>query len=285
MEEATEGSTHHDMAPPPPIDVTMIKERQKTMWASGDYAAIAMTINFMSELLCESVEIHAGHRVFDVATGSGNAALAAARRSAIVVGLDFVPTLLDQARRRAEVERLSASFIEGDAENIPFPDGSFDVVLSVVGVMFAPNQVQAANELIRVCRPGGQIGLACWTPDGFAGELFKVGAKYMPPPPGLNPPTRWGTEAGIRELFGDKLEITMTRRDQMLRYLSPEYFAESMGTKFGPLERTYASISPDQRPRLTADLIDLARRHNIAKDGSALIPAAYLEIVATLPGH
>jgi SAM-dependent methyltransferase len=190
-----------DVAEQPKPDLGAIKGRQRQVWASGDYAAVGTRILIMSELLCEAVDLRAGQLVLDVATGSGNAALAAARRGCEVTGVDYVPSLLERARVRARAEGLPVTFREGDAEQLPFPDASFDVVLSVVGVMFAPDQERAARELLRVCRPGGKIGLANWTPDGFNAEMTRVMTRYVPPPPGLNPPVqhRRGRHGGLAE--------------------------------------------------------------------------------------
>lgn len=278
-----EVTTTSDRGPSTGPDFAAIKQRQQQMWGSGNYAAVASTVNFMSELLCENLQIRAGQRVLDVATGSGNAALAAARRFAMVVGLDYVPSLLDRARRRAEAEGIAVEFMEGDAEALPFPDDSFDVVTSVVGVMFAPNQAQAANELVRVCRPGGTIGLASWTPAGYIGGLLKIVSRYVPPPAGLNPPTRWGTEAGLRELFGDRVSLQMTERDNLFRYVTPEQGATFMREQYGPLVKSFGALSPEQQEQMHAELVDLIRQENIANDGSALVPSPYLEVIATKP--
>jgi SAM-dependent methyltransferase len=262
------------------IDFAAIKQRQQRMWGSGDYAAVAATIQYLSERLCEAVDLRAGQRVLDVATGSGNAALAAARRLTDVVGLDYVPALLARAERRAEAEGLALAVTEGDAEALPFPDASFDVVLSAVGVMFAPNQAQAARELVRVCRPGGTIGLANWTPDGFVGEMLRLVGRYVPPPPGLASPTRWGTVEGLRELFGEEINVQITPQEQLFRFRSPEQFADFFRAHYGPIERAFAAIDAETQARLHADLVALATRWNTAEDGTLVAPCAYLEVVA-----
>jgi SAM-dependent methyltransferase len=265
----------------PTPDYTAIKQRQQKMWSSGDYSAVGVTLQLMSEQLAESVQLHAGWRVLDVACGAGNAALAAARRFAEVVGLDYVPALLERAARRAEAEDLPVTLVEGDAESLPFDDESFDAVLSVVGVMFAPNQPLAADELVRVCRPGGVIGLANWTPDGMIGELLRLVGRYVPPPAGLQPPTRWGTEEGLRELFGDRVSLRVTRREHVFRHRSPEHFVEYFRTTYGPMERTFAAIDSQAADQLRVDFIALVERWNTATDGTMLAPASYLEAVAT----
>src|SRR5512147_2374154 len=182
------------VASTPAIDLASIKRRQQTTWASGDYASVAARIPIVAERLCDAADIHAGDRVLDVATGTGNAALAAARCGAVVTGVDYVPALLDRGRIRATAEGLEVDYQEGDAEALSFADDSFDAVLSVFGVMFAPDQEKAAAELLRVCRPGGTIALACWTPDGFIGEMFRAMARHVPPPSGLRSPMEWGSE-------------------------------------------------------------------------------------------
>src|SRR6476646_6190763 len=195
-----ESTTIEQIATP---DFGAIKQRQQQTWNSGDFDRIAVQIMITGELLCEAIDIHPGQSVLDVACGSGNAAISAARRYGKVTGVDYVPALLERARERAAFEQLEATFVEGDAENIPISDGSFDVVLSTVGSMFAPNQEKAASELVRVCRPGGKIGLVNWTPTGFIGEMFRIILRLLPPPAGIKPPPMWGTEERLRELFGD----------------------------------------------------------------------------------
>ena len=188
-----------------PLDA--VKQKQQAAWASGDYSIIGVTLQIVGETLCEALNLQAGERVLDVAAGNGNATLAAARRGAKVTALDYVPALLDRARERAAADRLSVQFQEGDAENIPFGDWSFDVVLSTFGVMFSPNQERAAQELVRVCAPNGKIGMANWTPEGFVGQLFKTIGKYVPPMPGVKSPALWGTRQRLAELFGVKAKI------------------------------------------------------------------------------
>src|SRR5215216_5815018 len=205
----------------PTIDLTAVKNRQHAAWSSGDYAVIGTTLAITGELLCEAIDLRAGERVLDVAAGNGNATLAAARRWADVTSTDYVGALLEGGRAKAEAERLSVTFQKADAEDLPFADGSFDVVLSVFGVMFTPNQEQAAQELLRVCRPGGKIGLASWTPDGFIGRMFRVVGRHVPPPAGVRPPLEWGTEARLGELFGDAVTtIDARRRSFVFRYRS-----------------------------------------------------------------
>src|ERR1051326_2431484 len=202
----------------PPVDFNAIKARQQITWSTGDYSIIGVTLVGISEQLCEAVDIHAGEKVLDVATGNGNTALAAARRFCEVIGIDYVPSLLEDGRQRAAAERLRVTFQEGDSENIPFADASFDVVLSTLGVMFTPHQEKAASELLRVCRAGGKIGMANWTPTGFIGDLFRVIGKYLPPPSGLKPASLWGTEERLQQLFGDGISsLQTTKRDFVFR--------------------------------------------------------------------
>jgi SAM-dependent methyltransferase len=241
---------------------------------------IGTQILLSSELLIESLDVHAGDRVLDVATGSGNAALAAARRGCTVIGIDYVPELLDRARLRAAAEGVVVEFIEGDAEALPFEDASFDVVASVFGAMFAPDQDQTARELARVCRPGGRIGLVAHTPDGFIGNLFKVIARHVPPPAGLRSPIQWGTEGRLRELFGDRIdEIRVEKRNIIWRYPSPAAYVEYWRRYYGPTLKAFEAVGEAGRDGLEGDLLDLIARFNRADDGTMIVESEYLEAV------
>jgi SAM-dependent methyltransferase len=269
--------THAPAAP----DFAAIKARQQQTWASGDYHAIASLIVPVSEGLCEAVDLRAGERVLDVATGSANTAIAAARRLCDVTGVDYVPSLIERGRARAAAEGLRIRFDVGDAEALPVADASYDVVLSTFGTMFAPNQEQTARELLRACRPGGRIGLASWTPDGWIGEMFRVTGRHVPPPAGLRPPTRWGTEEGARELFGDGVTtLRATRRQFVWRFASAQQYLELFRGYYGPTLRAFAALDQAGQKALAGDLIALAERFNRADDGTLLVPAEYLEVVA-----
>jgi SAM-dependent methyltransferase len=262
-------------------DYAAVKQRQQATWASGDFSVVAARILYQAEQLCETAELQAGWRVLDVATGSGNAALAAARRGCDAFGVDYVSALLERGRIRAEAEHLAVEFVEGDAEKLPFPNASFDAVLSIYGVMFAPNHRIAAAELARVCRPGGRIALACWTPDGFIGETFRLFSRYLPPAPGLQPPVRWGDEAYQRELFGDAVvSVTSHPRTAIFRYRSAEENVEFFRTYYGPTLRAFDALPADRQAALNDDLIALGRRfdRNTSK-GPVAIAADYLETV------
>ena len=267
---------------PPPLDLAAIKAKQQATWASGDYAVVGTTLQIVGEALCEAVDLRSGERVLDVACGNGNAALAAARRFAHVTGVDYVPALLARAGARAAAESLPLELREGDAEALPFPDGAFDVVLSTFGVMFAPDQERAAHELLRVCRHGGRIGLASWTPDGFIGQMFKVVASHAPPPAGLRGPPQWGSEARLAELFGaEARQLRAHPREFTFRYHSAEHWLEVFRTWYGPIHRTFAALAPGGQEALAADLRALAERCNAARDGTMVVPSAYLEAVIT----
>jgi SAM-dependent methyltransferase len=261
------------------MDIATIKQRQQAAWASGDYAEIGARLYLTSELLCEAVDLRAGQRVLDVACGSGNAALAAARRFCPVVGVDYVPALLERARQRAKAEGLEATFQEGDAEDLPFPDDSFDVVLSACGAMFAPDQERTAAELLRVCRPGGKIGMVNWVPDGYVGELFRTIGRYLPPPPGLKPPVLWGSEERLRELFGPEVTIEAPRRTFRWRYPSAEHQAEFFATFYGPTNKALATLAPDRAADLRADMVKVARSFDLSDDDTLVLRQDYLEAV------
>ena len=262
-------------------DFAAVKERQQKTWASGDFSVVASRIVFQAEHLCETADIQAGWRVLDVATGSGNAAIAAARRGCEAVGVDYVPALLERGRIRAEAEHLAVQFVEGDAEDLRFPDASFDAVLSIYGVMFAPDHHRAAAELARVCRPGGLIALASWTPDGFIGETFRIFSSYLPPAPGLQPPVRWGDEGYLDALFGQvAASVTSYRRTAVFRFGCAEENVDFFRTYYGPTLRAFESLDPPRREALRNDLLVLARRYDRnGGTGPIAITADYLETV------
>lgn len=257
------------------LELDEIKTRQQAVWTSGDYAAVAARIVIIAEELCEAADLRAGARVLDVAAGSGNASLAAARRGCEVVAVDYVPEL-KRGRLRAEAEGLEIEFVTGDAEALPFEDASFDAVVSAVGVMFAPNQEQAAAELLRLCRTGGTIARANWTPESLVADMFRTVSSHAPPPPGIQPPSLWGTEERLEELLGSGLETLETReREFFFRYRSPEEFAQFFVENYGPV-RAAGARTDDGGETLAAELAELAARHN--RDGGSLVaPAGYLE--------
>ncbi len=263
----------------PSIDYAAIKQRQHAVWSSGDYAILGTTLQIMGESLCEAADVRAGSQVLDVAAGNGNATLAAARRFAHVTSTDYVGALLERGRERAAAERLQVTFREADAEALPFADASFDVALSTVGVMFTPHQDKAAAELVRVVRPGGRIGLACWTPEGFIGQVLKTVTGHLPAPPaGLKPPVRWGTEAGLRELFPGQ-RIQATPREFMFRYESAQHWVDVFRAFYGPVHRAFAALAPDEQKGLEGEILELLARFNRAGADSLVVPGAYLEAV------
>ena len=260
---------------------SVIKARQQAMWASGDFAVIGTTLQIVGETICEAVDLRAGERVLDVAAGNGNATLAAARRFADVTSTDYVPALLDGGRRRAEAEGLSVRFEPADAENLPYGDASFDVILSTYGVMFAPDHQRSARELMRVCRPGGRIGLASWTPAGFLGDLFRTVAKYVPPVPGVQSPLLWGTDAHLRTLFPGVAKIEHTPRYFAFRYQSAEHFVDVFRTFYGPVHKAFLGLDATGQAALEADLLALLRRANSGGERGLVVQAEYLETVIT----
>ncbi len=269
--------------PTPAIDFEALKARQHAAWSSGDYAIIGTTLQIVGEQLCESLDVRAGQRVLDVAAGNGNVSLAAARRGCEVVATDYVPALLERARERAAGERLDIEFREADAEALPFADESFDYVVSTFGVMFTPNQERAAAELARVCRRGGKIGLANWTPDGFIGQVFRTIGAHVPPPAGARSPALWGTRARLDELFGAKAaSIQATSRDFVFRYRSPEHWVHMFATWYGPVLKAFAALDPDRQAALHRDLIALIGRFDRSGDATMVVPGEYLEVVVTL---
>jgi len=262
------------------VDFSAIKQQQRIGWQTGNYARVGNTLQIMAELLVEAADVHADEKVLDVACGQGNGALAAALRFADATGLDYAVNLLDQARERARGQHLEVPFVEGDAEDLPFPDASFDVALSIVGVMFAPNHQRAADELVRVTRSGGKIALASWTPTGMIGQLFKTVASWAPPPAGVRPATLWGTPEHLAALFGDRVEWTsLVEREFVFRYHSPAHFSEWFRLHYGPITRLAGTLSGADLERFAGDLADVARQFNRADDGTVAGAATYLEAV------
>jgi SAM-dependent methyltransferase len=263
-----------------PPRLSEVKRRQQQMWASGDFHAVAALIQPVAEELVAALDPVAGWRVLDVATGSGNAAIAAARLGCTAVGVDYVPSLLERGRERAAAEGLAVDLLEGDAEALPFPDSSFDAVTSVFGTMFAPDHAKTATELLRVCRPGGTIALASWTPDGFIGEMFRTIGAHVPPPAGLRSPLLWGTEAHLRELFGDGIaSLEVAERTFTFRYRSAEDFVEFFRLWYGPTLKAFAALEGTAREALEDDLVALARRFDRLGTDATAIPATYTETV------
>jgi ubiquinone/menaquinone biosynthesis C-methylase UbiE len=265
-----------------PIDLKALKTRQQGAWSSGDYAVVGTTLQIVGEELCEALDLRSGQKVLDVAAGNGNVSLAAARRWCDVVATDYVPALLERARERAAAERLSIEFREADAEALPFPDGCFDVIVSTFGVMFTPDQDRAAAEMVRVCKRGGKIGLANWTPEGFIGQLFKTIGKHLPPPAGAKSPALWGTRARIAELFEvHASSIKSAQRSYVFRYRSPEHWLEIFKTYYGPVLKAFAALEPAAQSALERDLKALIDQFNRSGDDSMVVPSEYLEIVVT----
>ncbi len=267
-------------AVPPAADLAAVKNRQRLAWSAGDYAVIGTTLQIVGESLCEALDLRAGSRVLDVAAGNGNATLAAARRWCDVVSTDYVPALLERGRARAGAEGLPVRFEQADAENLNYADASFDVVLSTFGVMFTPNQEKAAAEMARVCKPGGRIGLANWTPASFVGELFRTMGRYVAPPAGVTPPALWGTETRLRELFAGALDsIAIERRHFVFRYSSAAHWLDVFRTFYGPMNKAFGTLDAGKQQGLAGELIALAERFNRATDGTLVAPSEYVEVV------
>jgi ubiquinone/menaquinone biosynthesis C-methylase UbiE len=263
-----------------PPDYPAIKSRQQAAWASGDFAVIGVTLQIVGETLAEMAEIRAGETVIDVAAGNGNATLAAAHRMARVTSTDYVPALLEKGRARAAAEGLDIEFRVADAENLPYPDGSFDVALSTFGVMFAPDHARSGGELMRVVRAGGRIGLSSWTPDSFVGQLFKVIGKAVPPPPGVMSPLLWGTEAYIGELFGDAAaDIRTARRHYAFRYTSAAHWLQVFRDFYGPMNKAFGALDSHGQALLEHEILALLERFNTAGGASLVVPSEYLDAV------
>jgi ubiquinone/menaquinone biosynthesis C-methylase UbiE len=263
------------------VDLAALKARQQASWSSGDYALIGTTLQIVGEQLCESLDVRSGDKVIDIAAGNGNVSLAAARRGCKVTSTDYVPHLLERARERAVAERFNIVFREADAEALPFPDESFDVVVSTFGVMFTPNQDKAAAEMLRVCARGGKIGLANWTPTGFIGQVFKTIGKHLPPP-AVKSPALWGTRERIAELFEqDAASVATTTRSFVFRYPSPAHWLQVFRTYYGPVLKAFAALDANSQALLENDLIELVARFNRSGDESMVVPSDYLEVVIT----
>jgi len=270
------------LAAAPTSDLTALKIRQQAAWSSGNYAVVGTTLQIVGEQLCEALDLRPGVKVLDVAAGNGMVSLAAARRWCKVTSTDYVPALLESGRARASAEGLPIEFVEADAEDLPFDDGSFDTVVSTFGVMFTPNQDQAAAELLRVCKPKGQIGLANWTPEGFIGQIFKTLGKYLPPPPSAKSPALWGTRSRLTEMFGSATRSINTETCHFnFRYRSPEHFLTVFETYYGPIHKAFAALDQQRQIELRNDLHALIVRTNRATDGTMVVPSEYLEVVIT----
>jgi ubiquinone/menaquinone biosynthesis C-methylase UbiE len=264
-----------------PVDLAAVKTKQQAMWASGDFAVIGTTLQIVGELLCEAADVGGGEKVLDVAAGNGNATLAAARRFARVTSTDYVPDLLEGGRRRADAEGLAVTFEVADAEALPYAAASYDVILSTFGVMFAPDHAKSASELLRVCRLGGRIGLASWTPEGFIGQMFRVVAKYVPPPAGVKSPLLWGTRDHLQLLFAGAASITHTVREFNFRYESAEHFVEIFRTYYGPTYKAFAALDASGQAALETDLLALLKRCARPSAAGLVVPGEYLETVIT----
>ena len=265
-----------------PVDFNALKTRQQAAWASGDYAVIGTTLQLVGELLAEACDLRCDDQVLDVAAGNGNATLAAARRGCRVTSTDYVAGLLEHGAERARAEGLQVSFQVADAEALPFADASFDKVLSTFGVMFAPDHARAAAEMVRVCKPGGRIGLANWTPDSLVGRMFKVLGRQLPPPAGVQSPSLWGVEAHLQSLFGDSAaSLQITPRVFNFRYRSAAHFIDVFRQWYGPVHKAFAALPAEQAQVLVHDLTELLEEMNMAGTGSLVVPSAYLEVAAT----
>jgi len=264
------------------VDMQALREAGLKTWSEGDFAVVAAIVMMVSEELVEALDVVPGERILDVACGSGNAAIAAARRSwGNVVGVDFVPALLERARERAAAERLDVEFVEGDAADLPFGDAEFDVLTSVFGAMFAPEQEKAATELLRVTKPGGRIGMANWVPDGPVSQIFAIVAKHAPPPPGFTPPVLWGTEDRVRELFGDGVsDLKMERRVSRQAFRSVDHYLEIFRSYFGPIKLAFDRVGPDGEAALEADLREQLEQCNTAGDRAFVLEPEYLQVIA-----
>lgn len=268
-------------APPAP-DLKAIKSKQQATWSSGDYAIVGTTLQIVGEQLAEAMDLRAGEKVLDVAAGNGNATLAAARRWCEVTSTDYVETLLARGKQRAEADGLKVTFQQADAEALPFADASFDGVMSTFGAMFSPDQGRTASEMLRVCRPGGRIGLANWTPGGFIGQMFKTIGKQLPPPAGMKSPALWGTWEWVEKAFrADAAALAAEPRHFVFRYRTPEHFLDVFRRYYGPMLKAFEALDTRGRAALSRDIIELIGTFNRATDGTMVVPGEYLEVVVT----
>ncbi|MAZ17615.1 MAG: SAM-dependent methyltransferase [Ahrensia sp.] len=264
------------------VDLAALKSKQQAAWSSGDYAVVGTTLQIVGEQLCESVDLRPGSKILDVAAGNGNATLAAARRFCEVTSTDYVDALLDKGRARAKAEHLEVTFAHADAESLPFADGTFDYVLSTFGVMFTPDHERAAAGMLRVCRSGGRIGLANWTPEGFVGQLFKTLGKHVPPAPGAQSPALWGTREHMNTLFGTKADtIRVVDRSFAFRYRSARHFIDVFRAYYGPVHKAFLALGSAEQAALDADLMALLEQFNEAVDGTLRVPSAYIDVIVT----
>ena len=263
-------------------DLKAIKAKQQASWASGDYAVVGATIQLVGEQLAEAMDLRAGAKVLDVAAGNGNFTLAAAHRWCDVTSTDYVEALLNRGRRRAEAEGLKVTFQTADAEALPFGDGSFDAVASTFGAMFTPDQARTASEMLRVCRSGGRIGMANWTPDGFIGQVFKTIGKHLPPPAGVKSPALWGTRDWLDRAFGAGASaLSAEPRHFVFRYRSAQHFLDVFREYYGPMLKAFEALDPSGRKALANDIVALIDRFNRSDDGTMVVPGEYLEVVVT----
>ena len=264
------------------VDLTAVKAKQQAAWSSGDYAVVGSTLQIIGEDLCEAMDLRAGQKVLDVAAGNGNVTLAAARRWCQVTSTDYVPALLAKGRERANAEGWSIDFQEADAEQLPFKDATFDAVVSTLGVMFTADHAKAAAEMLRVCKSGGKIGMANWTPEGFIGQLFKTIGKHLPPPAGAKSPALWGTQAHLAQMFeAGASSIHIASKNFTMRYRSAQHWIEVFRTFYGPVHKTFGALPAAGQAALASDLLALIERFNRAKDGTMVVPSEYLEVVIT----
>ena len=266
----------------PAVDLNALKAKQQTAWSSGDYAVVGTTLQIVGERLAEAMDLHAGQTVLDVAAGNGNVTLAAARRWCEVTSTDYVEPLLVRGRMRAEAEGLQVKFQVADAENLPFADACFDAVVSTFGAMFSPDQDRTSAEMIRVCRSGGRIGLANWTPESFVGQLFKTIGKYLPPPAGVKSPAVWGTRSWVETTFAPAaFTLAAEPRHFNFRYHSPQHFLDIFRSYYGPVLKAFEALDDADRKGLSCDIIDLIGRYNTSGDKTMVVPSEYLEVIVT----